>query len=62
LSQRYPRVTPQNVSEKDEMSRKKEQQARKKLLAMPWWKVKDNWYFMGLLIFLFGVVVFAALA
>lgn len=44
------------------MSRKKEQQARKKLLAMPWWKVKDNWYFMGLLIFLFGVVVFAALA
>jgi hypothetical protein len=48
--------------EKDKMSRKKEQRARKKLLAMPWWKVKDNWLFAGILLVLFSIVVLAAFA
>ena len=48
--------------EKDKMSRKKEQRARKKLLSLPWWKVKDNWLFAGILVVLFSIVVFAAFA
>jgi hypothetical protein len=44
------------------MSRKKEQRARKKLLSMPWWQMKDNWYFIGILLVLFSIVGLAAIA
>ncbi len=30
------------------MSKKKKERARHKLLSMPWWKVKDNWYFISI--------------
>jgi hypothetical protein len=44
------------------MSKKKDMRARKKLLATPWWKVKDNWFYVGILLFLFVIVGLAAIA
>lgn len=43
------------------MSRKKDSRARKKLLATPWWKVKDNWFYVGILVLLFVIIGLAAI-
>lgn len=42
------------------MSRKKKELARKKILAMPWWKSKDNWYFISIFFALIIIVGLAA--
>ncbi len=36
---------------------KKEREARKKLLAQPWWKLKDNWFIVGIFVVVVLVVV-----
>ncbi len=32
---------------------KKQREVRRKLLEQPWWKFKDNWFFVGV----FGAIV-----
>jgi len=29
---------------------KKQREVRKKLLEQPWWKFKDNWFFVGVFV------------
>lgn len=43
------------------MSKKKEHLARLKLLSTPWWKVKDNWYFISIFLVIVAVVALSAL-
>lgn len=39
---------------------KKDQAARKKLLDQPWWKFKDNWFFVGVFAVVILIAVLAA--
>ena len=32
------------------MNRKKKKEARKKLLNTPWWRLKQNWYAIGVFV------------
>jgi hypothetical protein len=43
------------------VSRKKEQRARQKLLSTPWWKVKDNWYFISIFLLVAVIILLSAL-
>ncbi|MEH6558256.1 MAG: hypothetical protein V7459_16235 [Oceanicoccus sp.] len=42
------------------MSKKKEERARQKLLSTPWWKVKDNWYFISIFLVIVAIVALSA--
>ncbi len=39
---------------------KKKREARKKIIEQPWWKFKDNWFFVGVfivIVFIIGLAV-----
>jgi hypothetical protein len=46
---------------KNKKGSKKEREARKALLNTPWWKIKDNWFFMGIFFVVVLIVVLAAI-
>ena len=41
---------------------KKQIEARKNLLETPWWKFKDNWFFVGLLAVIVLIVILSAIS
>ncbi|MGK0442577.1 MAG: hypothetical protein ACJA0N_002389 [Pseudohongiellaceae bacterium] len=46
---------------KKKKGNKKERDARQKLLEQPWWKFKDNWFFVGVFVVTILIVVLAAI-
>lgn len=57
----YKFVEENGVMSKKKKGSKKEREARKKLLDKPWWKIKDNWFFVALfliVILILGLAVF----
>lgn len=41
---------------------KREREARKNLLEKPWWKFKDNWFFVGVFVVIALIVGLSALS